>query len=103
LFSLYIDPLLCELDPAGTMDHIVAFVDDVNPTPTQRIPPPASAAGVYPPRLGRTYDVECAQVMCCGSAGPNCFYTTIFGSNLLVACNGRLLGVQIFAGRDAEV
>jgi hypothetical protein len=33
LFSLYIDPLLYELDPAGTMDHVMAFADDVTLTP----------------------------------------------------------------------
>jgi hypothetical protein len=102
LFSLYIDPLLYELDPAGTMDHVVAFADDVTLTPHNECHLQLQLQVCT--RWGWDARMSWSVRKSCVVAPPGRTASVRLSSEVLpVAYTGRLLGVQISAGRNAEV
>jgi Reverse transcriptase (RNA-dependent DNA polymerase)/Endonuclease-reverse transcriptase len=102
LFSLFLDPLLESLDPDARMSEVVAFADDITLTPRNELHLQNQLDICM--RWGWTNRMTWSTTKSCIVTPPGQSHSVhLCATTLPVLPSGKLLGVLISAGREAEI
>jgi Reverse transcriptase (RNA-dependent DNA polymerase)/Endonuclease-reverse transcriptase len=102
LFSLFIDPLLETLDPDACMSEVVAFADDITLTPRNDLHLQTQLDTCM--RWGWNSRMTWSTTKSCVvTPHGQALSVRLCAETLPVMSSGKLLGVVISAGRDAQV